>query len=33
MVWMEYADFADYWDPLLRGQGPVASYVASLSPG
>jgi SAM-dependent methyltransferase len=29
---MEYADFADYWEPLLGGQGPVGSYVESLSP-
>jgi SAM-dependent methyltransferase len=27
---MEYADFADYWEPLLDGQGPVGSYVESL---
>jgi SAM-dependent methyltransferase len=27
---MEYADFADYWEPLLGGQGPVGSYVESL---
>jgi SAM-dependent methyltransferase len=29
---MEYADFADYWEPLLGGQGPVGAYVASLPP-
>lgn len=29
---MEYADFADYWQPLLGGQGPVGTYVAGLSP-
>jgi SAM-dependent methyltransferase len=28
---MDYADFADYWDPLLGGQGPVGTYVARLS--
>ncbi len=27
---MEYADFADYWEPLLGGQGPVGAYVESL---
>jgi SAM-dependent methyltransferase len=27
---MEYADFADYWEPLLGGQGPVGAYVTSL---
>jgi SAM-dependent methyltransferase len=29
---MEYANFADYWEPLLGGQGPVGAYVASLAP-
>ena len=29
---MEYADFADYWEPLLGGQGPVGAYVEGLSP-
>jgi SAM-dependent methyltransferase len=29
---MEYADFADYWEPLLGGQGPVGAYVKSLPP-
>jgi hypothetical protein len=28
---MEYLNFADYWEPLLGGQGPVGSYVESLS--
>jgi SAM-dependent methyltransferase len=28
---MEYADFADYWEPLLGGQGPVGVYVESLT--
>ena len=28
---MEFADFADYWEPLLGGQGPVGSYVTELS--
>lgn len=27
---MEYANFADYWQPLLGGQGPVGSYVEGL---
>jgi SAM-dependent methyltransferase len=27
---MEYADFADYWEPLLGGQGPVGAYVKGL---
>jgi SAM-dependent methyltransferase len=29
---MDFADFADYWEPLLGGQGPVGGYVAGLSP-
>ena len=32
VVRMEYASFADYWEPLLGGQGPVGSYAASLAP-
>ncbi len=27
---MEYVDFADYWEPLLGGQGPVGAYVEGL---
>ena len=27
---MEYAEFADYWEPLLGGQGPVGAYVEAL---
>lgn len=27
---MDFADFADYWQPLLGGQGPVGGYVAGL---
>ncbi len=29
---MTYADFDDYWQPLLGGQGPVGTYVAALEP-
>jgi SAM-dependent methyltransferase len=29
---MEFADFDDYWRPLLGGQGPVGGYVAALEP-
>jgi SAM-dependent methyltransferase len=29
---MDYADFDDYWQPLLGGQGPVGSYAAGLPP-
>jgi SAM-dependent methyltransferase len=31
-VRMDYASFADYWEPLLGGQGPVGTYAASLAP-
>jgi SAM-dependent methyltransferase len=31
-VRMDFADFDDYWLPLLGGQGPVGSYVAGLEP-
>jgi SAM-dependent methyltransferase len=30
LVRMDHADFADYWGPLLRGEGPIGSYVAGL---
>ncbi len=29
---MDFSDFADYWEPLLGGQGPVGGYVAGLDP-
>src|SRR5262249_23118905 len=29
---MDFANFADYWQPLLGGQGPFGSYVATLPP-
>jgi SAM-dependent methyltransferase len=29
---MEYENFADYWLPLLTGQGPVGTYAAGLAP-
>jgi SAM-dependent methyltransferase len=28
---MDYANFEDYWQPLLGGQGPVGTYVTNLS--
>ncbi|QYK40360.1 MAG: class I SAM-dependent methyltransferase [Paracoccaceae bacterium] len=31
-VRMDFADFDDYWQPLLGGQGPVGGYVAALEP-
>jgi SAM-dependent methyltransferase len=27
---MDYANFDDYWEPLLGGQGPVGAFVASM---
>jgi hypothetical protein len=27
---MDYANFADYWQPLLGGQGPVGTYAMKL---
>jgi SAM-dependent methyltransferase len=29
---MDYANFDDYWQPLLTGQGPVGTYAAALAP-
>jgi ubiquinone/menaquinone biosynthesis C-methylase UbiE len=29
---MEYADFSDYWQPLLGGQVPVGTYLFGLEP-
>lgn len=29
---MDFANFADYWEPLLGGQGPVGGYVVALTP-
>jgi SAM-dependent methyltransferase len=29
---MEYADFSDYWEPIVNAQGPVEDYVKRLSP-
>ncbi len=29
---MVYADFADYWEPMVRAQGPVGDYVKQLDP-
>jgi ubiquinone/menaquinone biosynthesis C-methylase UbiE len=28
---MDFADFADYWRPWLRGQGTLGAYITSLS--
>jgi SAM-dependent methyltransferase len=29
---MDYASFADYWQPLCGGQGPVGTYLTALAP-
>jgi len=29
---VEYADFADYWEPIANAQGPVGDYVKRLGP-
>jgi hypothetical protein len=29
-VRMTYTDFSDYWQPLLRGQGPVGTYLVGV---
>jgi len=30
---MDFANFDDYWQPFLGGQGPVGTYFANLAPG
>ena len=32
-IWMEYANFADYWDPMAAGEGTLGRYVGALPPG
>ena len=32
-IWMEFADFADYWAPLVAGEGTMGRYVSALAPG
>jgi len=29
---MDYANFEDYWQPFLGGQGPVGTYFGNLAP-
>ena len=29
-IWMEFADFDDYWGPMLGGEGTLGKYVAGL---
>jgi ubiquinone/menaquinone biosynthesis C-methylase UbiE len=30
MIRMDFADFADYWEPFVSGEGALGEYVASL---
>ena len=30
-IWMEYDNFADYWDPIASGEGTLGRYVSALS--
>jgi SAM-dependent methyltransferase len=32
-ITMRFESFADYWDPLLLGQGPAGAYVRGLGSG
>jgi hypothetical protein len=27
---MDYENFADYWEPISAGEGPIGKYVAGL---
>ena len=29
---MDYENFADYWEPISAGEGPIGQYVAGLDP-
>ncbi|HEY2987930.1 MAG TPA: methyltransferase domain-containing protein [Candidatus Binatia bacterium] len=31
LLWPEFKSFDEYWKPLVEGQGPAGSYLASLS--
>lgn len=32
LIRMEYQTFADYWEPIAAGEGPLGKYVAALDP-
>src|SRR3954451_10595901 len=32
LIRMEYEKFADYWEPIAAGEGPLGKYVAGLDP-
>lgn len=29
-IWMEFADFEDYWSPIIGGEGSLGQYAAGL---
>ena len=31
LIRMDFANFADYWDPFVAGEGPMGKFVATLS--
>jgi ubiquinone/menaquinone biosynthesis C-methylase UbiE len=33
MIRLDFADFADYWQPYASGEGAIGAYVASLDDG
>ncbi len=32
LIRMDYRDFADYWQPVAAGEGPLGRFVAGLAP-
>ena len=32
LIRMQYENFADYWDPIAAGEGPLGKYVVGLDP-
>lgn len=32
LIRMDYESFADYWDPITAGEGPLGKYIAELDP-
>jgi len=32
LIRMEYENFADYWEPISAGEGPLGKFVAGLDP-
>ncbi len=32
LIRMDYESFADYWEPIAAGEGPVGKFVAGLDP-